>query len=85
MSDMSLEARWPRLRQDSRDWLIANNGDSVSRPVLDDIERVGGPVPSGEWWVGGNGPDGFYLSDAGVDWIEEVANGEVSDSPSGSH
>jgi hypothetical protein len=29
--------------------------------------------------VGENGPNGFYLSDAGIDWIEAVANGEVPD------
>jgi hypothetical protein len=80
---MSLETWWPRLRQDSREWLIANNGDALSKPVLDDIEQVGGPVPTDAWWVGDNGPDGFHLSDAGVDWIEEAANGEVPQSPSG--
>src|SRR3954469_13521091 len=85
MRDMSLETWWPQLRQDSRDWLIANNGDSLSRPVLDDIERVGGPVPSDAWWVDDSGPDGFYLPEAGVDWIEEAANGEVRDFPSEEH
>ena len=29
------------------------------------------------WWIGQNGPTGFSLSDAAVDWIEEVANGET--------
>src|SRR5664279_3404193 len=78
---MSLEIWWPLLQQESRDWLIANNGDALSTPVLDDIARVGGPVPWDAWWVGENGPNGFYLSDAGIDWIEAVASGEVPEPP----
>ena len=78
---MSLEIWWPLLHPETRDWLIANNGDALSKPVLDDIARVAGSVPSDGWWVGENGPTGFYLSDAGIDWIEEVANGEVPDPP----
>ena len=74
---MSLETWWPLLHPETRDWLIANNGDALSTPVLDDITRVNGSVSSDAWWVGETGPSGFYLSDAGVDWIEEVANGEV--------
>lgn len=78
---MSLEAWWPLLQSDTRDWLIANNGDALATAILDDIARVGGPLPADAWWVGDNGPDGFYLSDAGIDWIETVANGEVPDPP----
>ena len=56
---------------------IANNGDALSTAVLDDIARVHVSVPSDAWWVGENGPSGFYLSGAGIDWIEAVANGEM--------
>ena len=79
---MSLETWWPLLQLETREWLIANNGDVLSTQVLDEIVRVGGPVPSDAWWVGANGPDGFYLSDAAIDWIEALANGEVPDCPS---
>ncbi len=79
---MSLEVWWPLLQQESRDWLVAHNGEALSTLVLDDLARVGGPVPSEGWWVGENGPNGFYLSDAGIDWVEAVANGEVPDPPS---
>lgn len=79
---MSLESWWPLLQQGTRDWLIANNGDALSAPVLEDIVRVSGrPVPADAWWVGGNGPSGFYLSDAAIDWIDAVANGEAPDPP----
>jgi hypothetical protein len=78
---MSLETWWPLLQPETRDWLIANNGDALSTAVLDDVARVGGSVPSDAWWVGETGPNGFHLSDAGIDWIEAVANGEVPDSP----
>ena len=73
----SLEEWWPRLSQVSRDWLITNNGDAVVAPVVEEIKHVGGSVASDAWWVGQNGPTGFYLSDEAVDWIEEVANGEM--------
>jgi hypothetical protein len=79
---MSLETWWFLLRQESRDSLIASNGDALSTAVLDDIVRVSGPLPSDAWWADENGPNGFYLSDAGVDWVEEVANEEVPESPS---
>ncbi|MGN6635360.1 MAG: hypothetical protein ACTHJ6_07850 [Oryzihumus sp.] len=34
-------------------------------------------MASDAWWVGKGGPTGSYLSDEAVDWIEEVANGEI--------
>lgn len=73
----SLEDWWPRLSQQTRDWLIANNGDALAAPVVEEITRAGGSVTTNAWWVGQDGPTGFYLSDEGVDWIEAVANGEV--------
>jgi hypothetical protein len=69
------------LQPETRDWLIANNGDALSAAVLDDFARVGGSVPSDAWWPGVNGPNGFHFSEAGIDWIEAVANAEVPDSP----
>ena len=78
---MDLETWWALLQQDSRDWLVAHNGEVLSRSVVEDVERVGGPVPSVAWWVGEDGPDGLHLSHAAVDWVEEVANGEESQPP----
>ena len=78
---MSLATWWPLVPPATRDWLIANNGDRLSASVLDDIAKVGGPPPADGWWVGSNGPNGCYLSDAGIGWIETVANGEVPDPP----
>jgi|SRR5665647_3939992 len=56
---------------------IANNRDALSTAVLDDIARVHVSVPSAAWRVGENGPNGFHLSDAGIEWIEAVANAEM--------
>lgn len=78
---MPLEAWWPLVQPETRNWLIANSGDALSTPVLDDIARVGGPLPANAWWVAENGPNGFYLSDAGIDWVETVANAETPDPP----
>jgi hypothetical protein len=73
----SIEDWWPRLSPMTRDWLVANNGDAVPTSVTEEITRAGGLVATDAWWVGQNGPTGFYLSDEAVDWIEEVANRET--------
>ena len=74
---MSIEACWPRLRQQSRDYLIDNNGDVVPPDLVDEIARAGGIINTEAWWVGQNGPAGLLLSDEAIDWIDEVANGET--------
>ena len=71
----SLEDWWPRIPQEARDWLIANNGDAVPASVAEEITRAGGSVATD--------PAGHYLSDEAVDWIEAVANGETPHSPGG--
>jgi hypothetical protein len=76
-----MEMWWPQLKQETRDWLIANNGDVVPTSVVEEITRLGGPIPADAWWVGQDGPSGFYLSDAAVDWIDAVANGEAPEVP----
>lgn len=78
---MNLDAWWPLLEQESRDWLIAHNGEALSTSVLHDIARVIGTVPSDAWWGMESGQDGYHLSDAGVGWIEAVANGESPQPP----
>lgn len=67
---------WPRLDSEARAWLIAHNGESVTPEVLVQIVAAGGSVTSDAWWVGETAPDGFFLSDEAVDWIEAEANGE---------
>lgn len=72
-----MEDWWPRLPEETRDWLIANNGDVVPDWVTEQIRRAGGVVSSDAWWVGDLGPTGLYLSDEAVDWIDAVGNGET--------
>jgi hypothetical protein len=74
---VDLGAWWPLLEQQSRDRLIAHNGEALSTAVIDDITRVNGSVPSSAWWGLDEGLDGHPLSHAGVDWIGAVANGEL--------
>lgn len=73
---MSVEAWWPKLRQQSREYLIDNNGDEVPPDLVGEIARAGGVITTDAWWVGRSGPTGFFLSDEAIDWIEEVADGE---------
>ncbi|WP_220488401.1 hypothetical protein [Tessaracoccus sp. MC1756] len=74
---MSIEAWWPKLRQQSRDYLMENNGDEVPAALVDEITRAGGVISIEAWWVGQSGPAGLYLSDEANDWIDGVANGEA--------
>ena len=36
---MSMQAWWPRLTQEARDWLVANNGDALPAWVTDERLR----------------------------------------------
>jgi hypothetical protein len=67
---------WPKLDSETRAWLIAHNGEAVSPDVLSRIAEAGGSATSDAAWVGESGPDGFFLSDEAVDWIEAAANDE---------
>ena len=66
-----------RLSPSSREWLIANNGDAIPASIVAEIELAGGAITPDAWWVGHTGTSGLYLSNAAIDWIEEVANGET--------
>lgn len=73
---MDLEQWWNDVMPETRDWLVANNGDALTPEVVADISRAGGLIATDSWWMGERGPDGVFLSDAATDWIEERANGE---------
>lgn len=74
---MSIEVWWPKLRQQSRDYLMENNGDEVPADLVEEIAGAGGLIATDAWWVGESGPAGLYLSDEAVGWIDEVSNGET--------
>jgi hypothetical protein len=73
---MNIEQWWPNLSDATKGWLIANNGDAVPAPVVDEIIAAGGIVSSESRWVSESGPGGLFLSDEATDWIEAVANDE---------
>lgn len=75
---MSIDMWWPELRPETREWLIANNGDAVPRTITEEIEAAGGPGQSDGWWVDQDGSAGSSMPDEAIDWIEEVANEEAS-------
>lgn len=66
---MGIDVWWQKIRKESRQWLVENNGDAVRDDILGEIDRAGGVV------------NGSYLSDEDVDWVEAVANGEEPDPP----
>jgi len=68
-----------------RVWCGADADRQGQKPSLRQHSRhAGGAVATDAWWVGENGPTGFHLSDAAIDWIEEVANGETPERSAGS-
>ncbi|MGV1009579.1 MAG: hypothetical protein ACOYBY_13355 [Dermatophilaceae bacterium] len=73
---MSVEVWWARLRPETREWLVANNGDVLPQAIVEEITRAGGNVEAGPACDEQDGAAGACLSDATVDWIEAVANGE---------
>ena len=74
---MTIEAWWPRLRTETREWLIANNGDAVPSLIVEEIAAQGGPAVTDAWWANVDGSPGQGMPDEVVDWIAEVANYEV--------
>lgn len=76
---MDIVEWWPRIAEQSREWLIAHNGEEVRSDIVLEVAAVGGVVASDAWWVGEDGPTGYFLSDRAVDWIEATANGEEPD------
>jgi hypothetical protein len=74
---MPIAQWWPRLQQQTRDWLIANNGDVVPPAVMAEIAEAGGPTTSDSWWVAQDEEaTGRVMPDEAIDWIEETANEE---------
>ncbi|GAA2746390.1 hypothetical protein GCM10009868_31600 [Terrabacter aerolatus] len=78
---MSLETWWAQVRPETREWLVAHNGEPLPDAVVADILRVEGHVGADAWWADRDGNRGLSLSDAGVDWVEAVANDEIPQTP----
>ncbi len=74
---MDIDEWWYRLRPETQEWLIANNGDAVPEDMVAEIVQAGAVIGSDSWWIGEPGQPGFFLSDAAIDWIEAVANEEA--------
>lgn len=74
---VTIDAWWPKLRPETREWLIANNGDVVPSSIVEEITEAGGPAQTDDWWVIDHASDGACMPDEAVDWIEEIANEET--------
>ncbi|OZE93555.1 hypothetical protein CH299_27735 [Rhodococcus sp. 14-2686-1-2] len=68
---------WTQLSGQSRDWLVAHNGEPVDRRVGTDIAAVHDGALDRLWFsiVSDDGLP-IELSDRAVDWIEAWANDE---------
>jgi hypothetical protein len=75
---MTIDVWWPRLRAETRQWLMANNGDAVPAPVMAEIEAASGPARSDPWWSEQDGSAGRCMPDEATDWIEQAANAETA-------
>lgn len=74
---MPIAQWWPKLRPQTRDWLIANNGDVVPEAIMAEIAEAGGPATSDSWWIRDEDATGAVLPDDAADWIDETANDEA--------
>lgn len=73
--DMDIAQWWPKLRDETRDWLVEHNGEPLDPEVSADIAAVHDGEP--RWWAD-KSDDGLYeLPDESIDWIEAWANGET--------
>jgi hypothetical protein len=66
---------WPLVSAETRHWLVEHNGEPLTPQITSDIMSVTSGATGPEWWAG-ESADGPQLTDAAVDWIEAVANGE---------
>ena len=73
---MEIDGWWPNLDAETREWLIAHNGEAVPAAVIGRIAAAAGDEASGARWIGESDAEGFHLSDEAVDWIEATANSE---------
>ena len=64
---MTIDAWWPRLRTETREWLSANNGDAVPHLIVEEIAGQGGPAVSDAWWADMEGSLGRGMPDEAVD------------------
>ena len=69
---------WPRLTPLSRSWLIEHNGEPLPDDLIGEVLGVAGGETNAEWWAGPSVDGQTQLNDEVVDWIETVANGDVT-------
>jgi len=74
---MQIEDWWPKLTSETRDWLIAHNGEPLESSVRNEIVEVTRGEFEASWWAGDSEDGASELSDAAIDWIEAMANGET--------
>lgn len=76
IADMDIAALWARLSEESRDWLIEHNGESLAPSIRAEILTVTAGHLQPSWWNGEAVDGQSELTDEAVDWIETFANGE---------
>jgi len=76
---MGMEEIWMRLAPDTRDWLIANNGDAIPADIAAEIEELVEAAGADEVWAVPAGPDGGPLDPDDVDDTDSL--GDEDDDP----
>ena len=70
---MDLPTLWPRLDMQTRDWLMAHNGEPLAPAVVGALTLANGGSTDTSWF---SDDDHHVLTDEAVDWIEGIANAE---------
>ena len=69
---------WPHLAPLSRSWLLEHNGEPLPDDLIGEVIGVAGGEQNADWWTGPSVDGQTQLTDEVIDWIETVANDDVS-------
>jgi len=69
---------WPHLAPSSRSWLIEHNGEPLPDALIGQVLGIAGGEQNAPWWTGPSVDGQTQLTDEAVDWIETLANDDVS-------
>lgn len=74
ITTMGIDDWWAKLPQETREWLIAHNGEPLPDNVASTVRDAGTPFDHAAWWD--DSGTTITFADRAIDWIEAVANDE---------
>ncbi|MFZ2173716.1 MAG: hypothetical protein WAW17_06685 [Rhodococcus sp. (in: high G+C Gram-positive bacteria)] len=75
---MDIAEWWNLLSPESREWLMAHNGEPLEPSIKSEILAAAKSGAQSSWWSGESTDGQSELTDEAIDWIEAFANREDS-------